>query len=109
MKMPENRKIIIDDLIRGKVEFDTSLLDDQIILKSDGFPTYHLANVVDDHLMGITQVMRAQEWLPSAPLHKIMYDAFGWKTYGLRKSDFYNKDATALFKLNPDPAVCLWN
>jgi len=52
---------------------------DPVLLKSDGFPTYHLANVVDDHLMGITHVMRAQEWIPSAPLHKIMYDAFGWE------------------------------
>ena len=79
LKMPESGKIIVDDLIRGKVEFDASLLDDQIILKSDGFPTYHLASVVDDHEMGITHVIRSDEWLPSTPKHLVLYQAFGWQ------------------------------
>lgn len=79
MKVPENRKIVIDDLIRGKVEFETSLLDDQIILKSDGFPTYHLAVVVDDHEMNITHVIRGEEWLPSTPKHILLYEYFGWE------------------------------
>jgi len=79
MKMPENGKIIINDLIRGKIEFDAALLDDQIILKSDGYPTYHLASVIDDHLMGITEVIRSDEWLPSTPKHQILYQAFGWQ------------------------------
>ena len=77
-KMPLEGQIIFNDLLRGDVEFDASLLDDFVILKSDGFPTYHLANVVDDHLMEITHVMRAEEWLPSAPRHKALYAALGY-------------------------------
>ncbi|TSC94453.1 MAG: glutamyl-tRNA synthetase, partial [Candidatus Berkelbacteria bacterium Athens1014_28] len=79
MKMPESGKIIIDDLIHGKVEFDPSLLDDQIILKSDGFPTYHLASVVDDHEMEISHVIRSDEWLSSTPKHLTLYKMFGWE------------------------------
>jgi glutamyl-tRNA synthetase len=79
MKMPESGKITIHDLIRGDVEFDLSLIDDQIILKSDGFPTYHLASVVDDHEMEITHVIRAEEWLSSTPKHLVLYEMFGWK------------------------------
>jgi len=79
MKMPENRKIFVNDLIKDKVEFDTSLLDDQIILKSDGFPTYHLAVVVDDTEMGITHVIRGDEWLSSTPKHLLLYEYFGWE------------------------------
>lgn len=66
------------DLVRGESTFANRLIDDQILLKSDGFPTYHLANIVDDHLMGITHVIRGEEWLPSLPKHIIMYEAFGW-------------------------------
>ncbi len=79
MKMPEKGKIVVNDLIRGKVEFDASLLDDQVILKSDGYPTYHLASVVDDHEMKITHVIRAEEWLSSTPKHVFLYEMFGWK------------------------------
>ncbi|MCX6812342.1 MAG: glutamate--tRNA ligase [Candidatus Berkelbacteria bacterium] len=78
MKMPESGKIVVEDLIRGQVEFDAGLLDDQIIIKSDGFPTYHLASVVDDHEMEITHVLRAEEWLSSTPKHLILYKMFGW-------------------------------
>ncbi len=67
------------DIIRGESVFPNRTIDDQILLKSDGFPTYHLANIVDDHLMGITHVIRGEEWLPSLPKHCIMYDAFGWE------------------------------
>ncbi len=67
------------DLIRGESSFANRLIDDQILLKSDGFPTYHLANIVDDHLMKITHVIRGEEWLPSLPKHIIMYEAFGWE------------------------------
>lgn len=67
------------DLVRGDSSFANRLIDDQILLKSDGFPTYHLANIVDDHLMGITHVIRGEEWLPSLPKHIIMYEAFGWE------------------------------
>ena len=78
-KMPTEGNITVDDFIRGEVTFDVSLLDDFVLLKSDGYPTYHLANVVDDHLMEITHVMRAEEWLPSAPRHRLLYEAFGYE------------------------------
>ena len=68
----------IDDLLRGTIELDWSMVDAQILLKSDGMPTYHLANVVDDHLMGITHVLRGEEWINSAPKHKLLYAYFGW-------------------------------
>ncbi len=77
-KMPEDKLIIMEDEIRGRVEVNTSVLDDKILFKSDGMPTYHLANVVDDHLMKISHVIRGEEWLPSLPLHVSLYDAFGW-------------------------------
>mgnify|MGYP002477839394 CR=1 FL=1 len=77
-KMPENETIVMNDIIRGKVEVNTSVLDDKILFKSDGMPTYHLANIVDDHLMKISHVIRGEEWLPSLPLHVMLYDAFGW-------------------------------
>ena len=67
------------DLLRGEVRFDNAQVDDQVLLKSDGFPTYHLANVVDDHLMGITHVVRAEEWLSSLPKHVELYRGFGWE------------------------------
>ncbi len=79
MKMPVDGVTAFADLIRGPVEFENALIDDQVLLKSDGFPTYHLANVVDDHLMGITHVIRAEEWLPSTPKHIVLYAAFGWE------------------------------
>lgn len=66
------------DLIRGNISIDTSTLDDKILMKNDGMPTYHLANIVDDHTMAISHVIRGEEWLPSLPLHLLMYDAFGW-------------------------------
>lgn len=77
-KMPENEMVIMQDIIRGKVEVNTNVLDDKILFKSDGMPTYHLANIVDDHLMKISHVIRGEEWLPSLPLHVLLYDAFGW-------------------------------
>ena len=78
-RMPLEGDIVVRDVIRGEVTFSAGLLDDFVILKSDGFPTYHLANVVDDHLMEISHVMRAEEWLPSAPRHLKLYEAFGWE------------------------------
>lgn len=79
MKMPKKGEIVVRDLIRGEVKFDPALIDDQVILKSDGFPTYHLASVVDDHEMKITHVIRAEEWLPSTPKHLVLYEALGWE------------------------------
>ena len=78
-KMPENQIVEEVDLIRGHVQFNTDQLDDKVLFKSDGMPTYHLANVVDDHLMEITHVIRGEEWLPSMPLHILLYQSFGWK------------------------------
>lgn len=78
MKMPRNTDIRFEDEIRGWVVVNTNNLDDKVLFKSDGMPTYHLANIVDDHTMKITHVIRGEEWLPSAPLHIMLYDAFGW-------------------------------
>tara|TARA_B100002003_G_C14129567_1_gene543354 strand:- start:1290 stop:2294 length:1005 start_codon:yes stop_codon:yes gene_type:complete len=69
----------MNDLIRGRVEVNTSELDDKVLFKSDGMPTYHLANIVDDHLMKISHVIRGEEWLPSLPLHVLLYEAFSWE------------------------------
>ena len=78
-KMPEGRVVKMDDLIRGHVEVNTVTLDDKVLWKrADELPTYHLANIVDDHLMEITEVIRGEEWLPSLPLHYLLYEAFGW-------------------------------
>ena len=78
-KMPENRIVKMDDLIRGHVEVNTDTLDDKVLWKrADELPTYHLANIVDDHLMEITEVIRGEEWLPSLPLHYLLFEAFGW-------------------------------
>ncbi|HMM10970.1 MAG TPA: glutamate--tRNA ligase [Bacteroidales bacterium] len=78
-KIPENSTVEMHDLIRGKVVVKTETLDDKVLFKSDGMPTYHLANIVDDHLMEITHVIRGEEWLPSLPLHVLLYQAFGWE------------------------------
>ena len=79
MKIPDNKEIIVHDLLRGEVKFDSNIVDDQVILKSDGYPTYHLAVVVDDHLMEITHMKRGEEWLSSAPKHVLLYEYFGWQ------------------------------
>lgn len=77
--MPENEEVHMHDLIRGEVTVNTSTLDDKVLYKSaDRLPTYHLANIVDDHLMEISHVIRGEEWLPSLPLHYLLYRAFGW-------------------------------
>lgn len=79
LKVPLEKKILVHDELLGDIEcFGKDISPDPVLLKSDGFPTYHLANIIDDHFMEITHIMRAQEWLPSAPLHRVLYDAFGW-------------------------------
>ncbi|WP_431108099.1 glutamate--tRNA ligase [Winogradskyella poriferorum] len=78
-KSPQDETLQLKDIIRGDISIDTNILDDKILFKSDGMPTYHLANIVDDHLMEITHVIRGEEWLPSLALHKLLYDAFGWE------------------------------
>ncbi|MDR2510957.1 MAG: glutamate--tRNA ligase [Bacteroidales bacterium] len=81
MKIEPNEDVLVNDLIRGKVRINSSILDDKVLWKfADRLPTYHLANIVDDHLMKITHVIRGEEWLPSAPLHVLLYRAFGWES-----------------------------
>ncbi len=77
-KSPQDEKVILQDIIRGEIHIDSNVLDDKVLFKSDGMPTYHLANIVDDHLMKISHVIRGEEWLPSLALHHLLYDAFGW-------------------------------
>lgn len=79
MKIPLEGEIVFEDLIRGKISFNYKTVDDQVIIKSDGFPTYHLAVVVDDHYMEISHVIRGEEWLPSTPKHILLYQYFGWQ------------------------------
>jgi glutamyl-tRNA synthetase len=79
VKIPRNEEVRLNDMIRGWVLVHSSTLDDKVLMKSDGMPTYHLANIVDDHLMKITHVIRGEEWLPSAPLHVLLYRYFGWE------------------------------
>jgi glutamyl/glutaminyl-tRNA synthetase len=79
IKIPRDETIVFDDMVRGRVSFHSDELDDKVMMKGDGMPTYHLANIVDDHLMKITHVIRGEEWLPSTPLHVILYRAFGWE------------------------------
>ena len=78
-KSPQDETLVLNDIIRGEIKIDTNILDDKILFKSDGMPTYHLANIVDDHLMKITHVIRGEEWLPSLALHVLLYHAFGWQ------------------------------
>jgi glutamyl-tRNA synthetase len=78
-KTPVDETLHLHDIIRGDIKFETNLLDDKVLFKSDGMPTYHLANIVDDHLMETSHVIRGEEWLPSMPLHELLYRAFGWE------------------------------
>ncbi|MDQ3934293.1 MAG: glutamate--tRNA ligase, partial [Actinomycetota bacterium] len=79
MAVPQGEEVVLDDPARGPIAFDTSTLDDSVLLKADGFPTYHLAVVVDDHFMRITTVVRGEEWIPSTPKHLLLYRSFGWE------------------------------
>jgi glutamyl-tRNA synthetase len=78
LKIPRGVSIVVEDVIRGRIEWESDLVDDAVLIKADGMPTYHLASMVDDHLMGITHVMRGEEWLSSAPKHAFLMDALGW-------------------------------
>jgi len=79
LAVPKNREVVFEDMIKGKISMNTKDIDDQVLLKSDGFPTYHMAVVVDDHLMEVTHVIRGDEWVPSTPKHILLYEAFGWE------------------------------
>jgi glutamyl-tRNA synthetase len=102
----ERGDVIFDDLIRGQVKINARDIDDQVLMKSDGFPTYHLASVVDDHLMEITHVIRAEEWLPSTPKHILLYEAFGWEVPKFAHIPLIlNPDKSKLSKRQGDVAV----
>lgn len=106
MNVEHGKTVIVDDIIRGVVEFNSSTIDDQILIKSDGYPTYHLANVVDDHFMKISHVIRGEEWLPSTPKHVLLYDAFGWeKPKFAHLPLLLNPDKSKLSKRQGDVAV----
>lgn len=106
LNVPTGQKILIDDLVRGKVDFNSDIVDDQILLKSDGFPTYHLANVVDDHLMKITHVIRGEEWLSSTPKHVLLYDFLEWERPKFAHLPLLlNPDKSKLSKRQGDVAV----
>jgi glutamyl-tRNA synthetase len=78
MKVPRDRKIIVQDAIRGRIEFDSNILPDPVLIKGDGMPTYHFAAMVDDHLMEITHILRGEEWIPTSPIHALLFEHFGW-------------------------------
>jgi glutamyl-tRNA synthetase len=106
MRIPDDPVVGFDDIVRGRVEIAGDQLDDQILFKSDGYPTYHLANVVDDHLMGITHVIRGEEWLPSAPKHVLLYRFFGWDPPRFAHLPLLlNPDRSKLSKRQGDVAV----
>ncbi|MDK2918103.1 MAG: nondiscriminating glutamyl-tRNA synthetase [Candidatus Petromonas sp.] len=106
LRLPENKDITFDDIVRGKVTMNTSDLDDQVLMKTDGYPTYHFAVIVDDHLMGITHVIRGEEWLSSTPKHIFMYEAFGWEApQFVHLPNILNKNKKKLSKRHGDVAV----
>jgi len=106
LNVEPNIKIEFDDIVRGHVEFDGNNVDDQILIKSDCYPTYHLANVVDDHLMKITHVIRGEEWLSSTPKHVLLYDSFGWeRPLFAHLPLLLNPDRSKLSKRQGDVAV----
>jgi glutamyl-tRNA synthetase len=106
LNVEENHTIKFDDIVREQVEFESINIDDQVLIKSDSFPTYHLANVVDDHLMKITHVIRGEEWLSSTPKHVLLYDAFGWeRPIFAHLPLLLNPDRSKLSKRQGDVAV----
>lgn len=106
LKLPENYDITFNDIVRGQVTVNTNDIDDQVLMKTDGFPTYHMAVIVDDHLMGVTHVIRGEEWLPSTPKHVYLYEAFGWEapTF-VHLPNILNQDRKKLSKRQGDVAV----
>ncbi|MDD2414881.1 MAG: glutamate--tRNA ligase, partial [Eubacteriaceae bacterium] len=106
LKLPEKQIISFKDVIRGDIAINTEDLDDQVLIKTDGFPTYHLAVVVDDHLMGITHIIRGEEWLPSTPKHVYLYQCFGWEEpQYVHLPNILNADHKKLSKRQGDVSV----
>lgn len=106
LKLPENRDIVFEDVIKGRITINTNDMDDQVLIKADGFPTYHFAVVVDDHLMGITHIVRGDEWISSTPKHIYLYDALGFeKPIFVHLPTVLNKSGKKLSKRNDDASV----
>ncbi len=106
LKVPPHETISFIDLARGEISFDSNTVDDQVLLKSDGFPTYHLAVVVDDHLMGITQIVRGEEWISSTPKHVLLYRYFNWEMPAIIHTPLLrNPDHSKLSKRHSHTAV----
>lgn len=106
LKLPKDHVVSFNDAVRGKIEINTNDLDDQVLIKADGYPTYHFAVVVDDHFMGITHVIRGEEWLPSTPKHVYLYECFGWEQpQYVHLSNILNDDHKKLSKRQGDVAV----
>ena len=108
LKMPYEGETVIHDRLRGDVVFENSKIDDQVLLKADGFPTYHLANIVDDHLMGITHVIRAEEWIPSTPKHIQLYKAFGWEAPEFIHMPLLRNDDRSKISKRKNPVSLIW-
>ncbi len=106
MKLPANTDLTFSDIVRGEVTVNTDDMDDQVLLKTDGYPTYHFAVIVDDHLMEVTHIIRGEEWLPSTPKHVFLYNAFGWeKPVFVHLPNILNQDKKKLSKRQGDVAV----
>lgn len=108
LRVPRDRVVRFEDALRGPISIEGRTIDDQVLLKSDGFPTYHLANVVDDHLMAVNEVIRAEEWITSTPKHILLYEAFGWEIPRFRHMPLLrNADKTKISK-RKNPTSLIW-
>jgi glutamyl-tRNA synthetase len=108
LKVPKDRTVTFADELRGEVTIAGATIDDQVLMKSDGFPTYHLANVVDDHLMGITKVIRAEEWIVSTPKHVLLYEAFGWPAPAWRHMPLLRNADKSKISKRKNPTSLTW-
>ncbi|MGE0193116.1 MAG: glutamate--tRNA ligase [Planctomycetota bacterium] len=108
LKVPKDRTIRFHDELRGPIEIEGRTIDDQVLLKSDGFPTYHLANVVDDHLMEVTEVIRAEEWITSTPKHVLLYEAFGWEAPRFRHMPLLRNSDRSKISKRKNPTSLIW-
>jgi glutamyl-tRNA synthetase len=108
MKVPKDRAVVFHDELRGEVRIEGHTIDDQVLMKSDGFPTYHLANVVDDRLMGVTKVIRAEEWIVSTPKHVLLYEAFGWPLPTFRHMPLLRNADRSKISKRKNPTSLTW-
>ncbi len=108
LKVPSKKEIVFTDIIRGEIKFLSDNVDDQILIKSDGYPTYHLAVVVDDHLMNITHVIRGEDWIPSTPKHILLYEAFGWDKPQFAHTPLLRNIDKSKMSKRKDPAWASW-